>query len=201
VAYGAHIKTGGATTNWGIFVLGADKSYLSGNVGIGTTTPGEKLSVAGTIESTSGGIKFPDGTTQTTTLPLVVSDSFPSGFAATETFSGVSLFTLDFAEIPGSQIRLMLRGRINNGPGPALATEAFYQLSINQSSPGVIPEPIPGSTVSTTNTTAETVFLDTGWVTYTKPAGLAVVAIRARVDIADAIANQAISQGATIWFK
>lgn len=37
-----------------------------GNVGIGTTSPSQKLSVAGTIESTSGGIKFPDGTTQTT---------------------------------------------------------------------------------------------------------------------------------------
>ncbi len=36
-----------------------------GNVGIGTTTPGQKLSVAGTIESTSGGFKFPDGTVQT----------------------------------------------------------------------------------------------------------------------------------------
>lgn len=39
--------------------------YL-GNVGIGTQTPGQKLSVAGTIESTTGGYKFPDGTTQTT---------------------------------------------------------------------------------------------------------------------------------------
>jgi len=38
----------------------------NGNVGIGITNPGEKLSVAGTIESTSGGIKFPDGTIQTT---------------------------------------------------------------------------------------------------------------------------------------
>jgi len=38
----------------------------SGNVGIGTTTPGQKLSVTGTIESTTGGIKFPDGTTQLT---------------------------------------------------------------------------------------------------------------------------------------
>ncbi|MDG0815494.1 tail fiber domain-containing protein [Bdellovibrio svalbardensis] len=38
----------------------------SGRVGIGTASPGQKLSVAGTIESTSGGIKFPDGTTQTT---------------------------------------------------------------------------------------------------------------------------------------
>ncbi len=37
-----------------------------GNVGIGTASPGQKLTVAGTIESTSGGVKFPDGTTQTT---------------------------------------------------------------------------------------------------------------------------------------
>jgi len=43
------------------------KSFMvtkDGKVGIGTTTPGQKLSVAGTIESSSGGFKFPDGTTQ-----------------------------------------------------------------------------------------------------------------------------------------
>jgi hypothetical protein len=38
----------------------------AGNVGIGTASPGQKLTVAGTIESTSGGVKFPDGTTQAT---------------------------------------------------------------------------------------------------------------------------------------
>lgn len=37
-----------------------------GNVGIGTTNPSQKLTVAGVIESTSGGFKFPDGTVQTT---------------------------------------------------------------------------------------------------------------------------------------
>lgn len=35
-------------------------------VGIGTDAPAQKLSVAGMIETTSGGIKFPDGTIQTT---------------------------------------------------------------------------------------------------------------------------------------
>ena len=37
-----------------------------GNVGIGTTSPGSRLTVSGMIESTSGGIKFPDGTLQST---------------------------------------------------------------------------------------------------------------------------------------
>ena len=37
-----------------------------GDVSIGTTSTGSKLTVAGVIESTTGGIKFPDATTQTT---------------------------------------------------------------------------------------------------------------------------------------
>lgn len=38
----------------------------SGKVGIGTFSPSEKLTVEGTIYSTMGGFKFPDGTLQTT---------------------------------------------------------------------------------------------------------------------------------------
>ena len=48
-----------------------------GNVGIGTPTPGQRLSVAGTVESTSGGFRFPDGTTQSTAAGAGV----PSGFS------------------------------------------------------------------------------------------------------------------------
>jgi hypothetical protein len=36
----------------------------SGNVGIGTTTPSSPLTVNGTIQSLSGGFKFPDGSVQ-----------------------------------------------------------------------------------------------------------------------------------------
>lgn len=40
----------------------------NGNVGVGTVSPGEKLSVNGKIQSTSGGFKFPDGSLQTTAV-------------------------------------------------------------------------------------------------------------------------------------
>ena len=43
---------------------GSDIYYDGGNVGIGTTSPGQKLTVTGTVESTSGGFKFPDGSVQ-----------------------------------------------------------------------------------------------------------------------------------------
>ena len=57
-----------------------------GKVGIGTATPAQLLSVAGAIESTAGGFKFPDGTTQTTALSLA-----SNTFTATQTISSGNL--------------------------------------------------------------------------------------------------------------
>ena len=42
------------------------RTYFSDNVGIGTESPGELLTVSGVVESLAGGFKFPDGTVQTT---------------------------------------------------------------------------------------------------------------------------------------
>jgi hypothetical protein len=40
-----------------------------GRVGIGTATPASELTVAGTVETTAGGVKFPDGTVQVSAAP------------------------------------------------------------------------------------------------------------------------------------
>src|ERR1700742_2385170 len=61
--------TPGQITKWtsastlGDSVISEDKY---GKLGVGTTMPGSKLTVAGTIETTAGGVKYPDGTVQTT---------------------------------------------------------------------------------------------------------------------------------------
>ena len=74
----AEMTTVAATDNSGLITFetiegGAPRERLrianDGKVGIGTNSPSERLTVAGTIESTSGGVKFPDGTTQTSAAP------------------------------------------------------------------------------------------------------------------------------------
>ena len=54
----------GYVAKWTGTALEKGTIYDNGNVGIGTTSPNSKLEVAGVIHSTNGGIKFPDGTTQ-----------------------------------------------------------------------------------------------------------------------------------------
>jgi hypothetical protein len=56
---------GTGVPDYAVYVEGG-KTYLGGNVGIGTPAPVYKLDVAGQIRSSSGGVIFPDGSTQTT---------------------------------------------------------------------------------------------------------------------------------------
>ncbi len=57
-----------------------------GNLGIGTASPTTPLTVAGIIYSTSGGIKFPDGTTQTTAFSGASTQTIVSGNVSSGAF-------------------------------------------------------------------------------------------------------------------
>lgn len=74
-----------------------DNLYINNttrNVGIGTTSPAQKLSVVGVIESTTGGFKFPDGSVQVTAASGGSGGSYTAG--AGLTLSG-SQFSVNFA--------------------------------------------------------------------------------------------------------
>jgi hypothetical protein len=77
-----------ATEPLGASTIASERMRITpaGNVGIGTTSPGQLLSVAGTIESTTGGFKFPNGTTQTTAVSLGANT-----FTGTQTIVGGNL--------------------------------------------------------------------------------------------------------------
>lgn len=62
----------------GLRTGGAERVHIvdaTGNVGIGTPSPDEKLTVSGTIHITSGGVEFPDTTVQSTAAPWAANGS------------------------------------------------------------------------------------------------------------------------------
>lgn len=119
------LQTGGHTNQ---MVL-----HGSGNVGVGTASPQYELDVAGQIHSSSGGVVFPDGSTQTTaftpsnaavnsllsvsngnqlrmTSPQIYGELGIFGYSSSDTFG----FQIDNAANGGDDYRLE-QGRYGNG--------------------------------------------------------------------------------------
>jgi trimeric autotransporter adhesin len=83
-----------AVSQW--ITSGTSINYTLGNVGIGTDSPAAKLAVSGSVHSTSGGFKFPDGTTQTTASPRDRSFVCSNNADKCIAFTGTSFTTVNF---------------------------------------------------------------------------------------------------------
>ena len=59
-------------------------------LGVGTSTPTSSITSAGTIESTAGGFKFPDGTTQTTAATSSSFGTWQSGFSQSTNYQATT---------------------------------------------------------------------------------------------------------------
>ncbi|MEW6210102.1 MAG: hypothetical protein AB1631_17175 [Acidobacteriota bacterium] len=104
--------TSGRLTKWTSATTLGDSSITEdkfGKVGIGTTSPTSLLTIEGMIETRLGGIKFPDGSVQTTAGGIVVHNDTLSG----EGTPGSPL---------GLAIPLILTGDVDNGNGVITVT-------------------------------------------------------------------------------
>lgn len=112
---GALSYTSTLTGGTGIVALGTNQFYkdASGNVGIGTATPGQKLEVAGTVYSSTGGFRFPDNTTQTTaaisgaapmTVVTATTQAAATGNHYVMTNASTSTLTLPSTPTAGDQV-------------------------------------------------------------------------------------------------
>jgi len=70
----------------------------SGNVGVGTAAPGQKLSVAGVVESTTGGFKFPDGSVVSSATQIIAA----AGQSVHVSQSAAGAGTLTLATLPSA---------------------------------------------------------------------------------------------------
>ncbi len=99
----------------------------TGLVGVGTDSPTAKLTVAGMIESTTGGFKFPDGTVQTTSAAGALFTVFHD---ATLIGNGTTAAPL------GGAVPLVLSGSVNGADAIISATTISNGFGIKGASSG-----------------------------------------------------------------
>ena len=90
-----------------------------GNIGIGTTAPTSKLTVRGMIETTLGGLKFPDGTLQTTAAVNGLTSIFHDSTLKGDGISGSPLGLAVPLLLSGSAPSAILTAA-NDGSGDAI---------------------------------------------------------------------------------
>jgi hypothetical protein len=114
-----------------------------GLVGIGTDAPTSRLTVAGLIETTLGGYKFPDGSVQTTALN------------ANQVVRSLNGLTGDVQLAAGANITITPAGNTltiagAGGPSPAYHAISNPDMFINLQNPGVdvISKQVPAVAIS-----------------------------------------------------
>jgi hypothetical protein len=147
IAAGANLTvlgsgTIGRLTKWTAFTgsnsfIGDTSIFESktGLVGIGTDLPTSKLTVAGTIQSTTGGVKFPDGTLQTT-----------AGIAPTDVVKSLNGLKGDVQLAAGSNITITPAGNTLTVAAPNVLTAVAHDATLagdgTQASPLGVASPL-----------------------------------------------------------
>ena len=108
-------------------IIGNSAIYqTAGKVGIGTISPSSTLTVNGVIQSTSGGIIFPDGTTQATagisnpgglSSTAVGSGAMPNNTGANNTAIGASALSLNTTAANGTAVGTLALSSNSSGQG------------------------------------------------------------------------------------